>query len=116
MCGPVNILANKLTYWSELECEYENIDGALLTFTVQENFSDRPWLLLFIQPGLLHAVIFFDSASLLGNVKTRRSVNESDANNKSPVNHFEADIALLFVQAIHGSGCLIVGDSETLHR
>ena len=107
MCGPVNDLANKLTYGGELECGNESIQQATLQLpslvSVQEKFADRPWLLSVIQPGLLHAVVFLDTC-LLGDIKAHRSANENDENNKSPVNHFEADVALLIVQALHGSG------------
>ncbi len=107
MCGPVNILANKLTYGGELECGNEDVQQATLQLpsliSVQEEFADRPWLLSVIQPGLLHAVVFLDTC-LLGNIKAHRSANEKDENNKSPVNHFEADVALLIVKALHGSG------------
>lgn len=107
MCGPVNVLANKLTYGGELECGSEEIEQATLQLpsltSIQEKYADRPWLLSVIKPGLLHAVVFLDT-SLLGAVKANRSGNESDESNKSPVNHLEANLAMLIVQALHGSG------------
>jgi DNA replication ATP-dependent helicase Dna2 len=107
MCGPVNVLANKLTYGGELECGSQEIEQATLQLpsltSIQEKYADRPWLLSVIKPGLLHAVVFLDT-SLLGAIKATRSGNENDESNKSPVNHLEADIAMLIVQALHGSG------------
>jgi DNA replication ATP-dependent helicase Dna2 len=107
MCGPINILANNLTYGGELECGSEEIEQATLQFpsfiSVQQKYVDRPWLLSAIKPGLLHAVVFLDT-SLLGAIKATRSGSESDESTKSPVNHLEANIAILIVQALHDSG------------
>lgn len=109
MCGPVNILANKLTYGGELECGNDQVQQATLQLpsfvSIQEKYADQPWLLKIIQPGLVHAVVFLDT-DLLGAVKAHRSANESDGSEsgKSPVNHLEADLAILIVEALNGSG------------
>lgn len=109
MCGPVNILANKLTYGGELTCGNEDVQNATLQLpsfvSTQDRYADRPWLLSVIKPGLIHAVVFLDT-SLLGDAKAHRPANESDSSdgNKSPINHLEADLALLIVKALHASG------------
>lgn len=109
MCGPVNILANKLTYGGELECGNQDVQDAILQLpsivSSQEKYADQPWLLAVIKPGLNHAVIFLDTC-LLGNVKAHRSADESvtSESNKSPVNRLEASLALQIVQALHESG------------
>lgn len=107
MCGPVNALANKLTYGGELECGSEVIEQATLQLpslnSIELEYADRPWLLSVIKPGLLHAVVFLDT-SLLGAIKANRSESENGESNKSPVNHLEADMALLIAKALQGSG------------
>lgn len=107
MCGPVNALANKLTYGGELECGSEVIEQATLQLpsltSIEQEYADRPWLLSVIKPGLRHAVVFLDT-SLLGAIKANHSEIDSDESNKSPINHLEAKLALLIVKALRGSG------------
>ncbi|KZS13982.1 DNA replication ATP-dependent helicase/nuclease DNA2 [Daphnia magna] len=107
MCGPVNALANKLTYGGELECGSEVIEQATLQLpsltSIEQEYADRPWLLSVIKPGLRHAVVFLDT-SLLGAIKANHSEIDSDESNKSPINHLEAKLALLIVKTLRGSG------------
>lgn len=103
MCGPVNQLANKLTYNGDLECGSETIERAMLPVSSldQHRYSDRPWVLPVVQPDLVHAVLFLDT-SLLGDSKRHRFQNDSD--DKSPVNYCEAYVLSEIVDALNHSG------------
>lgn len=103
MCGPVNQLANKLTYNGDLECGSQTIEQATLPFTATEErrFSDRPWVLSVIKPGLVHAVMFLDTR-LLGRAKGHSFQNDSD--DKSPVNYCEVFVVTQIVEALNKTG------------
>lgn len=124
MCGPVNELANALTYAGDLKCGGEGVEQATLALPRIETV--RPtlpvWLYTVIQPGLIHALIFLDT-SLLADVRIEfnlivvhssqiamsENVQElkchSGTGGHSPVvNRLEAGLAVKIVTALKDAG------------
>lgn len=68
MCGPLNALANKLTYSGDLICANGVVESA--TLPVRNNQQDAqdpscaPWLSRVVQGGLDRALIFLDTSLL----------------------------------------------------
>lgn len=104
MCGPINELANKLTYAGKLQCGNEIIERATLSVSIDNDvprrFGNQSWILSAIKPNLLHAVVFMDTKLL--NNSIRNSV--IDQCSKSPFNKFEGAITLMVVKTLHGCG------------
>jgi len=104
MCGPINELANKLTYAGKLQCGSDIIERATLSASLENEvprpFGNQSWLLSVIRPNLLQAVVFMDTKLL--NVSIRSSV--IDQCSKSPFNKCEGAITSMVVKALHVCG------------
>lgn len=101
MCGPINSLANKLTYSGDLKCGDSSVEQATLKLPLAPKSQARPWLQSIIKPDLVNAVLFLDT-HLLGSARLQRSLTENGS--KAPVNHCEAALALWIVLALNRSG------------
>jgi len=104
MCGPVNSLANKLTYGGDLKCGDESVEQATLHLPLADKMlpelSHRPWLLSVIKPDLVHSVSFLDTNLLA----TRFHRSLTDEGTKAPVNPCEAALTLLVAAALNKNG------------
>ena len=104
MCGPVNALANKLTYAGDLKCGDESVEQATLqlplTDQILPELSHPPWLQSVIKPGLIHAVSFLDTSLLA--TRFHRSLTEEGT--KAPVNPCKAALTLLIAQTLNRNG------------
>lgn len=104
MCGPVNSLANKLTYGGDLKCGNESVEQATLHLPLSDEtspeLSHQRWLLAVIKPGLIGAVSFLDTNLL--STRFHRSLTEDGT--KAPVNPCEAALTLLLAAALNKNG------------
>ena len=102
--GPVNDLANKLTYSGDLRCGNEAVQNATLQApslaAASQQFTNQRWLLPVIQPDLLQSVVFLDTNLLSASFRCSTVDNAT----KSPLNRCEGAIALLTVEALFASG------------
>jgi len=104
LSGPVNDLANKLTYSGDLRCGNEAIQYATLQApslaAASRQFTNQRWLLPVIQPDLLQSVVFLDTNLLSASFRCSTVDNAT----RSPLNRCEGAIALLIVEALFASG------------
>ena len=102
MCGPVNSLANKLTYAGELKCADQVVEHATLHLPLATQAApSSPWLASVIKAGLTEAVIFLDTS--LVPTRFHRSLGAEDSG-KAPVNACEAALTLLIAAALNSNG------------
>lgn len=99
MCGPINALANALTYGGDLQCGNEGIERAQLPLpdldSVRSSWPE--WLFRVIQPGILNALVFLDTSLLSEELKGHTS-------GVSPLNRLEANLAERIVKALKDGG------------
>jgi len=102
--GPVNELANKLTYGGDLQCGNETVERASLPSAgwadAADRYADRPWLVSVVRPDLTRAVVFLDTNLLAAAFRC----STTDPSTRAPVNRCEAAVALAVVEALLDAG------------
>ena len=102
MCGPINALANALTYGGDLQCADETIKEATLSLPNLDSVkADSPeWLFQIIQPGLINALVFLDTSLLSEEDKSHTG------GKAAPINLLESKLAIRIVKALKDCGLL----------
>lgn len=102
MCGPINEVANNLTYHNRLKCGNDSVRDATLRLPFYSSFAEKKttqqWLIEVINPSLRNAFVFLDT-SLLGEKKAHRHTTD-----ESIENQMESDIILSIVSALNDCG------------
>lgn len=99
MCGPINDLANELTYSGSLRCATADVHNS--TVHLAPYPATMPaWLRRCLAPDLSNAVLFLDTSLLPESV--RNSV--LDPTTKSPLNRLEAGLCRLITSGLASCG------------
>lgn len=99
MCGPINDLANELTYSGSLQCATADVRNSSLHLDPYPA-AMPPWLRRCLAPDLPNAVLFLDTSLLPESL--RNSV--PDPTTKSPLNRLEAGLCRLMTSGLASCG------------